>query len=156
MSAEHNNSVDRQVLTQSILVTTVSLTPAGSEHEITTGSNPRIQQSDTILDTISKLRRDKAEAVLVVGDMGDDFSAKSIFEAAGLLNPFHRLSIPLAGTAQGSVRDWIFANNRVRPILADVVQVVPSFSTHRPVMAVYELLPCDTPCQSRRFRARNF
>ena len=148
---ETNSILRTQLLQQTILVASVALTPAGSEEEINKAHNPRIHQSDAILDTLVKLRQDNTEAVVLVGDMGDGYTARHLFQPAGLQDPFSTLGLPVEATFPASgpsvVRDWIFANNRIRPLLASVVrfrQDDVSISHHWPVMAMYELLPIQT------------
>ena len=121
------------------------------QEEINKAHNPRIHQSDAILDTLVKLRQDNTEAVVLVGDMGDGYTARHLFQPAGLQDPFSTLGLPVEATFPASgpsvVRDWIFANNRIRPLLASVVrfrQDDVSISHHWPVMAMYELLPIQT------------
>lgn len=162
--------------------------------EINSAKNSRIRESDAIVDILRRVESDhresfadwndrsslksdtsqgtqsargtRHEAMVIAGDMGDGYSARSLFAPVGLVDPFSYLHIPMEPTypaipltssggfrgsssATPSVRDWIFSNDRVRPLASSVMRfVLPSdvISSHYPVTAVYELLPCGLNC----------
>ena len=47
---------------------------------------------------LSRIRKDPSEALILVGDMGDGFSAQNLFIPAGLRDPFSHLSLPMDST----------------------------------------------------------
>ena len=145
---------------RTVLIATVHFTHQGDELEMTSGISPRYAQSRCTIRELDKLVKGQlargGEPVILAGDLNDPYlpthllheaGYKSCFAVLGMQSPSTWPSYPTAGIVAGDpvtsqTIDWIVANDRVRPICAQVPKcfcddVTPS--DHWPVQAVYEL-----------------
>ncbi|PCJ56917.1 MAG: endonuclease [Planctomycetota bacterium] len=120
-----------------------------------TGNSPRLEETRETVTALRRLVTDD-EPVFFMGDLNDsihplrilyDAGYKNCFSELGVVSPPTFPSMPTAGPVTGIPRitatiDWLFANEKARPIAAQVPHCYHENLTpsdHWPVLAVYEI-----------------
>ena len=122
------------------------MTPESDVPQWERSVNPRLHEADAIVDFIST-QHESFDAVLIVGDMGDDHTATQWFSTAGYSDPYTLLDLSPQATFPSNshehkspiVRDWMFSNTRLRPAMVHTIPTKSSF--HTPLFVLYEILP---------------
>jgi exonuclease III len=140
---------------QTIFVSTAHFTYQGNPRERETGLSPRIEQARRTVNVLGR-RVHEGEPAFFMGDLNDGVNPLRILRQAGYVSCFAflgQLSPPTypcvptknieAGAHLGEqTLDWLVANDRARPVAAQVPHcfhgdIAPS--DHWPVLAVYEI-----------------
>jgi endonuclease/exonuclease/phosphatase family metal-dependent hydrolase len=140
-----------------VVVATVHLTWLGGSDEIATGVNPRLAQSQTVLQVLDDVAGDSP--CLIMGDLNDPAVPARILREGGFADAWSALGVVPRATfpafplsTEGSRRpphlppstiDWQLHRGAIEPTMTEVIDqpyrgIAPS--DHRPLQTLYRLL----------------
>jgi endonuclease/exonuclease/phosphatase family metal-dependent hydrolase len=140
---------------RTLLVSTAHYTYSTHPKEVESGQSPRVEQSLRTIEALERLGQ-PGEPVFFMGDLNDAALPMVLFRKAGFHSCFAPLALlppptwpslptadmPALDEFSNQTIDWIFSNDRARPLAALVPQyfhktITPS--DHWPVLSLYEL-----------------